>query len=133
MAPFFFSAQVRLRYPVTSLRKAIGGHGQVRQNIVLVRSGGRRRCLRWRVLLRSLCSGGPNRFAGEVRREEAQHIQEQVVLFSERLVPAGVPFHTLLEGLGFDAGNAARLISSAQSVFDLRHLRAGNRLAWDAP
>ena len=62
-------------------------------------------------------------------REEARRIQEQVVLYSERLVPARVPFHTLLEGLGIDAGTVTRLISSAQSVFDLRHLRAGNRLA----
>jgi murein DD-endopeptidase MepM/ murein hydrolase activator NlpD len=35
----------------------------------------------------------------------------------------------LLQGLGIDAGTAARMISSAQSVFDLRHLRAGNRLS----
>src|ERR1700685_607018 len=62
-------------------------------------------------------------------REEARRIQEQVVLYSERLVPARVTFPTLLEGLGIDTGAVARLISSAQSVFDLRHLRAGNRLA----
>src|ERR1700685_985185 len=62
-------------------------------------------------------------------REEARRIQEQVVLYSERLVPARVTFPTLLEGLGSDARAVARLISSAQSVFDLRHLRAGNRLA----
>ncbi len=35
----------------------------------------------------------------------------------------------LLQGLGIDAETAARMISSAQSVFDLRHLRAGNRLS----
>jgi len=62
-------------------------------------------------------------------REEARRIQETVVLFSERIVPSGHPFHALLEDLGIDAGTAARLASSAQSVFDLRHLRAGNRLA----
>lgn len=61
-------------------------------------------------------------------REEAHRIQEQVVLYSERLVPAGIPFHILLRGLGIDAETAARLAASAQSVFDLRHLRAGNRL-----
>jgi len=61
-------------------------------------------------------------------REEALRIQEQVVLYSERLVPAGLPFHLLLRGLGIDAETAARLAASAQSVFDLRHLRAGNRL-----
>ena len=61
-------------------------------------------------------------------REEARRIQEQVVLYSERLVPARLPFHMLLRGLGIDAETAARLAASAQSVFDLRHLRAGNRL-----
>ena len=61
-------------------------------------------------------------------REEARRIQEQVVLYTERLVPARLPFHLLLRGLGIDAETAARLAASAQSVFDLRHLRAGNRL-----
>ena len=62
-------------------------------------------------------------------RAEARRIQEQVVLYSERIVPSRIPFHMLLQGLGIDAGTAARMISSAQSVFDLRHLRAGNRLS----
>ena len=62
-------------------------------------------------------------------RGEARRIQEQVVLYSERIVPARFPFHVILQGLGIDAGTAARMISSAQSVFDLRHLRAGNRLS----
>jgi len=61
-------------------------------------------------------------------REEAGRIQDQVVLYSERLVPARLPFHMLLRGLGLDAETAARWAASAQSVFDLRHLRAGNRL-----
>ncbi len=61
-------------------------------------------------------------------REEAQRIQEQVVLYSARLVPAGLPFQMLLRAVGIDAETAGRLAASAQSVFDLRHLRAGNRL-----
>jgi murein DD-endopeptidase MepM/ murein hydrolase activator NlpD len=61
-------------------------------------------------------------------REEARRIQEQVVLYSQRLVPAGLPFQMLLRGVGIDAETAERLAVSAQSVFDLRHLRAGNRL-----
>ena len=61
-------------------------------------------------------------------REEARRIQEQVVLYSERLVPAGLPFQMLLRAVGIDAETAGRLAASAQSVFDLRHLRAGNRL-----
>ncbi|HXN73552.1 MAG TPA: M23 family metallopeptidase [Candidatus Acidoferrales bacterium] len=62
-------------------------------------------------------------------RGEARRIQEQVVLYSERIVPARFPFHVILQGMGIDAGTAARMISSAQSVFDLRHLRAGNRFS----
>jgi murein DD-endopeptidase MepM/ murein hydrolase activator NlpD len=62
-------------------------------------------------------------------RAEARRIQEQVIIYSQRIVPARFPFHTLLQGLGVDEGTAARVISSAQSVFDLRHLRAGNRLS----
>jgi len=61
-------------------------------------------------------------------REEARRIQEQVVLYSQRLVPAGLPFQMLLRAVGIDAETAGRLAASAQSVFDLRHLRAGNRL-----
>ena len=61
-------------------------------------------------------------------RKGARRIQEQVVLYSERLVPAGLPFQMLLRGVGIDAETAGRLAASAQSVFDLRHLRAGNRL-----
>lgn len=66
---------------------------------------------------------------GYSAREEARRIQEQLTLFTERVVPAGLPFATLLQGLGINPLTAARLAASAQPVFDLRHLRAGNRLA----
>jgi murein DD-endopeptidase MepM/ murein hydrolase activator NlpD len=62
-------------------------------------------------------------------RDEAQRIQEELVLFTERIVPAGRPFAAILQGLGIAPGTAAMLSASAQPVFDLRHLRAGNRLA----
>jgi len=62
-------------------------------------------------------------------REEVQKIQENVIFFTERTLPARVPFHTALEDLGIDNPTAARIAASAQPVFDLRHLRAGNRLA----
>ena len=62
-------------------------------------------------------------------RDEAQRIQESVVLFTENVVPAGRPFAGILMGLGIAPGTAAQLTASAQPVFDLRHLRAGNRLA----
>ena len=60
-------------------------------------------------------------------REEAHRMQEQLVLFTEAVVPARLPFQSFLQGIGFTADDAARLVASAQSVFDLRHLRAGNR------
>ncbi|HKV04292.1 MAG TPA: M23 family metallopeptidase [Candidatus Acidoferrales bacterium] len=62
-------------------------------------------------------------------RDEALRIQRQVVLFTRRLVPSGRPFTVFLRGLGIDSPTAARLAASAQPVFDLRHLRAGNELA----
>ena len=61
-------------------------------------------------------------------REEARHIRQQLVLFTEAVVPARLPFQVFLQGLGFAPQDAARLISSAQSVFDFRHVRAGNRI-----
>jgi murein DD-endopeptidase MepM/ murein hydrolase activator NlpD len=70
------------------------------------------------------------KFAAEAAaaRQEAQRIRAQVVLFSARTVPARQPFHFTLQELGIDGSTAARLAASAQSVFDLRHLRAGNRI-----
>jgi murein DD-endopeptidase MepM/ murein hydrolase activator NlpD len=62
-------------------------------------------------------------------KDEAQRIQESVVLFTENVVPAGRPFAAILMGLGIAPGTAAQLSAAAQPVFDLRHLRAGNRLA----
>ena len=59
-------------------------------------------------------------------REDAHRMQEQLVLLSEAPVPARQPFPAFLQSMGFSSDTAARLIASAQSVFDLRHLRAGN-------
>jgi murein DD-endopeptidase MepM/ murein hydrolase activator NlpD len=59
-------------------------------------------------------------------REDAHRMQEQLVLFSEAVVPARQTFPAFLQSMGFSSSTAARLIASAQSVFDLRHLRAGN-------
>src|SRR5277367_763187 len=60
-------------------------------------------------------------------REDAHRMQEQLVLFSEAVVPARQPFPAFLQSMGFTPNAATRLMASAQSVFDLRHLRAGNR------
>jgi len=62
-------------------------------------------------------------------RQEAKQIHEQVVLFSERKVAAGLTFSDSLRRMGLDQLTAASIVGSARSVFDLRHVRAGNRLA----
>ncbi|MFZ0521404.1 MAG: peptidoglycan DD-metalloendopeptidase family protein [Candidatus Acidiferrales bacterium] len=62
-------------------------------------------------------------------RDEARHVQQQMVLFTEGIVPARLPFHLFLQGLGVAPADAARLIASAQSVFDFRQVRAGNHIS----
>jgi murein DD-endopeptidase MepM/ murein hydrolase activator NlpD len=61
-------------------------------------------------------------------RAEAERIQQQVVLFTKRVVPSGLPFAALLQKSGIAPPTAARLTAAAQPVFDLRHVRAGNEL-----
>lgn len=70
-------------------------------------------------------------FAREVRlaAEHAQHIRRTTVQFAERAFPAGVAFHQLLIRSGIDPRLAFRVVESAQQVFDLRQIRAGNRVA----
>jgi murein DD-endopeptidase MepM/ murein hydrolase activator NlpD len=60
---------------------------------------------------------------------ETHRIQDQVVVFTDKLVPAGHPFNALLQDLGVAPDLASQAVASAQSVFDLRHLRAGNQLS----
>jgi murein DD-endopeptidase MepM/ murein hydrolase activator NlpD len=69
-------------------------------------------------------------FAAEVSsaRDEALRIQREVVVFTRNVVPSRRPFAVFLNGLGIDSPTTARLVASAQPVFDLRHLRAGNEL-----
>jgi murein DD-endopeptidase MepM/ murein hydrolase activator NlpD len=61
-------------------------------------------------------------------RAEAARIQQEVTLFTARAVPARASFVALLQDLGIEPAAASRLTASAQSVFDLRHLRAGNQI-----
>jgi murein DD-endopeptidase MepM/ murein hydrolase activator NlpD len=61
--------------------------------------------------------------------QEALHFEQQIVHFTERALPKGLPFALSLQGLGIDAPTAARVAASTQPVFDLHHLRAGNQLA----
>jgi len=69
--------------------------------------------------------------AGQVLQAqgEAHRIQSEVILFTEHVIPAGAPFASIMKSLGIDSSMAGRLVSSAQSVFNLRRLRAGNRVA----
>ncbi|MGA9484862.1 MAG: peptidoglycan DD-metalloendopeptidase family protein [Candidatus Acidiferrales bacterium] len=62
-------------------------------------------------------------------RDEARQAQQQMVLFTESAVPARLPFHLFLQGLGVAPADAAHLIASAQSVFDFRQVRAGNHIS----
>src|SRR5580700_6960788 len=64
-----------------------------------------------------------------IARAEALRIQQDVVHFTERAVPSGLHFAAFLQGFGIDPPTATRLMASAQPVFDLRHLRAGNQLS----
>src|SRR5277367_6100989 len=95
----------------------------------------------WIVLLTAgaLCIGASYRMRNEAEqgisaqagfaRDEARHIQQEIVVFSDKIVPARHPFNAILQDLGLTSENAARLTASAQSVFDLRHLRAGNQIS----
>lgn len=71
------------------------------------------------------------RFADEVQRAraEAHRIQTEVVFYSASVVPSRESFAALLERAGISPAAAGRAISSAQRIFDLRHLRAGNRVS----
>jgi murein DD-endopeptidase MepM/ murein hydrolase activator NlpD len=70
-------------------------------------------------------------FADEVRlaQASAEHIQHDVVLFTEGIVPPRSSFAAVLQGMGFQAPAAARVIASVKPVFDLRRVRAGNRVS----
>jgi murein DD-endopeptidase MepM/ murein hydrolase activator NlpD len=70
-------------------------------------------------------------FAAEVghARDEAQHIEREVVQFTKSKLPSGRTFAAFLGALGIDSPTASRMVASAQPVFDMRHLRAGNELS----
>ncbi len=59
---------------------------------------------------------------------EAKRIQQQVVLYTEMAVPSRVPFASFLQKAGIDGGTVANMVASAKSVFDFRHVRAGNQV-----
>ena len=69
-------------------------------------------------------------FDAEVSRakDEAQRIQRDFVQFTKRTLPSGKTFAGFLSMLGIDSPTANRMVASAQPIFDMRHLRAGNEL-----
>jgi murein DD-endopeptidase MepM/ murein hydrolase activator NlpD len=60
---------------------------------------------------------------------ESHRMRQEVVVFTDKIIPAGHPLNALLQDLGIAPDLSSRVVASAQSVFDLRHLRAGNRLS----
>ena len=81
----------------------------------------------WSYHVREIAEG---QFAteGSLARAEAARIQREVVRFTYGIAPARVPFHLALQGMGVDPLLAEKIAAAAQSAFDLRHFRAGNKL-----
>lgn len=61
-------------------------------------------------------------------KQQAEWIREQVILPTERKVPAGENFAAALERFGLSAGEAANASAAAQHAFNLRQVRAGNTI-----
>jgi murein DD-endopeptidase MepM/ murein hydrolase activator NlpD len=59
---------------------------------------------------------------------ESERIREQMVMPTERRVPAGANFTAALEKFGLSAGEAANASAAAQQAFNLRQVRAGNTI-----
>ena len=64
----------------------------------------------------------------KLAEEEAERIREQVILPTEKQVPAGENFTVALQKFGLSAGEAASASAAAQHAFNLRQVRAGNTI-----
>jgi murein DD-endopeptidase MepM/ murein hydrolase activator NlpD len=64
----------------------------------------------------------------KLANEEAERIREQVILPTEKRIPAGENFVAALEKLGLSAEEAANASAAAQQAFNLRQVRAGNTI-----
>lgn len=62
-------------------------------------------------------------------QQAAQEKRQQEIVFSAAMVPAQLPFTAILHRFGIDPMTATQIAASAESVFDLRQVRAGNELA----
>ena len=127
---FLFSAPATLRYAPKLKKRSLKGimnrAGKIIFWIVLILAGAAG--IGWSYHVRNLAEG---QITNEVSlaRVEADRIQREVVRFTEGIVPARVPFHLALQGMGVDPLLAEKIASAAQSTFDLRHFRAGNKLS----
>ena len=61
-------------------------------------------------------------------RQEAERIRAEVLSYSKQRIAQGLTFSRALADLGIEPATAAEIIGSAQRVFDLRRIRAGNLL-----
>ncbi len=61
-------------------------------------------------------------------RQEAERIRAEVLSYSKQRIARGLTFSRALADLGIEPVTAAEIIGSAQRVFDLRRIRAGNLL-----
>jgi murein DD-endopeptidase MepM/ murein hydrolase activator NlpD len=64
----------------------------------------------------------------KLAEEQAARIREQMILPTEKRVPAGENFTAALEKFGLSAEEAASASSAAQHAFDLRQIRAGSTI-----
>jgi murein DD-endopeptidase MepM/ murein hydrolase activator NlpD len=64
----------------------------------------------------------------KLAQAEALRIREQLILPTERRVPAGQNFVAALEKFGLSAEEAANASAAAQRAFNLRQVRAGNTI-----
>ena len=64
----------------------------------------------------------------QVAKDEAARIREQVILPTEKKVPAGENFTAALEKFGLSAEEAANASAAAQHAYNLRQIRAGNTI-----
>ncbi len=64
----------------------------------------------------------------KLANDEAARIREQVILPTEKKVPAGENFTAALQKFGLSAEEAAGASSAAQRTFNLRQVRAGNTI-----
>jgi murein DD-endopeptidase MepM/ murein hydrolase activator NlpD len=65
----------------------------------------------------------------ELSRQNTARIQRQYVLFREAKVTRGSNLNDSLKDMGLDSADAAGVVGSAQAIYDLRRVRAGNRIA----